>query len=187
MKQKTNHPAVGTTGRTSKKPSWSDLVRLYPEYADKSDWDDLDTDDWIRILQGHPEFASCLSEVQPGSGERAELLRALPRYFKDTEPWGELDGEDWCNLLERQPQFAPMCNKWEDLEGKQWADLLEKFPYLSPYFSKWCDFGKLDRTDWRHFIPLVAFVRKLGQVDRNGCWTLETPAAFPASICRQVR
>ncbi len=133
-KTKTNHPTVGTTGRKSKKTTWSDLVRLYSEYAEKSDWDDLDTDDWIRILRGHPEFVCRLSNAHPGSWARSKLLQVLPRYFKETEPWGEMDGEDWCNLLELQPQLSPMCDKWEDMEGEQWFNLLEKYPYLSAFF-----------------------------------------------------
>lgn len=148
------------------------LLSIRPECADRAPWNDLDSEQLVRVLSAQPVLAERFDCNAVDPGKLASLLEALPECAEPCLrrltnggrwatllsrqprpewaafcPWESFSGWLWRLLLGKQPQFADRCD-WSKLDGKDWRFLLRD----QPQFADRCDWGKLDDTDWRFLL-----------------------------------
>lgn len=106
------------------------ILRNFPEYEPKVNWDKLKNNFLLMVLLDQPQFINKIDFTKLNERTLSDLIIKKPEYaeYIDFNKLNTPEGSQfWFSILKKQPQFADKCN-WSLLNDNQRADLVKLHP-----------------------------------------------------------
>ena len=135
---------------------WVAFLKDQPQFSDKCDWSNFESEAWIEILKSLPQLADkCDKWDKFRTWDWSSLLCHQPQFVErfDLSRFG---GWEWSEVLAKQPQLANKCYKWDNITGQGWQKL---FKNGNGSFIDYCDLTTLSPYAWSwilRYLPQLA-------------------------------